>query len=704
MNREKAAVACLCFCMFIPVLHAAAQAPATLGEATRALHAGDYARAEAQFRTLLAAHPNSPEMLDDLAIVLQLEGKSVDAVSTFKRVLRLKRLPDAVALLATEYCRNHEFNRAIPLLNEAKSNLADPNIMATIGPCFLEADQPEDAVLVYEKLVNTKYPPEDENAVNLVRAYFDLSRKLLESLARLPGGAIYARAVQTAKSDGSLDASSLFPRAYEEASYLKQSMSIEQAIPLLASHPNAPPLLYVLAVKCAEQAAAGFDRVQDAWPDSFALSQLTAELKDSQGDRSGAIQTYEEILTKHPDAPPSVHFALGLMYAERRRWQDALDQYRSIKSESKGSLYLQQRISEALLHLGQNQDVTDLLSKIVGNADAPFWALRDFGEASEGLGQEKAAKNYLKRASSLDPGDASIHYHLLRVYHKLNESKEAEAELSSFKRLSEHPGTGIATLQESHLRLAAKFDQLHQIKDADTEWRAVLAIDPESMVALDGLSKDLILENNYPETIALLEDPRLIGQRTPVQIVNLGLAYARTGRLDDSVNLLRDGLNTSPDSTPLANGLAEVLIQLGRQGEAATVLELALERHPGERDTTLLYLRTLIATNSEKAAALRKSLLTRSPANWEVQYLSGVLDFKSGRLQEAREHLDRSIRLNANSAESHASLGLLLVQLKEMPGAKEALQKAIALGDNSQDVKLALSKVLLSLGEVEAKQ
>ena len=49
--------------------------------------------------------------------------------------------------------------------------------------------------------------------------------------------------------------------------------------------------------------------------------------------------------------------------------------------------------------------------------------------------------------------------------------------------------------------------------------------------------------------------------------------------------VLRDGLNTSPDSLTLANQLAEALVQLKRPDEARTVLELALEQHPGDAQT-----------------------------------------------------------------------------------------------------------------------
>ena len=633
-----------------------------------------------------------------------MQNKSADAIATFERVLKLKRFPDAVALLAVDYCRNHDFDQATPLLKEAREFLSDPKIMANLGSCYLEADQPETAVYVYEKLLKLGFPPEDENTVNLIRAHFDLSRELFESLASLPQGFDYARAIQTAKSDGTLDASSLFQKAYESAPYLKPDMSIGEMLGLLASHPKDPPLLYILGVKSAEMASEEFDRAQERWPGSLALGQLIAELKDSQGDRDGAIQQYEEILAAHSDAPDSVHFALGLLYAERRRWQDALQQYNSIKSEASGSLYLKQRMSEAQLHLGDNRAVIELLKNIVTAPRAPFWALRDYGEAVEGEGQEQTAISYLKRASALDPGDALIHYHLVRIYHKLNQPKAAAAELASFKQLSEQHGSGGASLKQPHLLLAEKFDRLHQTAKAEAEWRAALAIDPDSSAALDGLSKDLILESDYPEVVALLEDPRLDGERTSIQTLNLGLAYAGTGKLDESAKVLRDGLNTDPGSLPIANELAEVLRKLGRSEEALPVLDIALGRHPDDLSTKIHSFRILIDTNPDKAAEKGRSLLQTAAANWEVLYWNGVLEVKNGRLQQARSYLERAARLKPDAAAPHAALGHVLAQLKDMRGAKEQLEKAIAHGDAGDDVKQTLSTVLTNLGEGKAEQ
>ena len=85
--------------------------------------------------------------------------------------------------------------------------------------------------------------------------------------------------------------------------------------------------------------------------------------------------------------------------------------------------------------------------------------------------------------------------------------------------------------------------------------------------------------------IELLDTPRLQPQRTPQQCLNVAAAFAKTDRLEDAARILRDGLNTAPDSMPLADALASVLKQLGRKEEAAVVLEVARARKLNDSQT-----------------------------------------------------------------------------------------------------------------------
>jgi len=132
-----------------------------------------------------------------------------------------------------------------------------------------------------------------------------------------------------------------------------------------------------------------------------------------------------------------------------------------------------------------------------------------------------------------------------------------------------------------HLLLAEALDSTNATADAEAEWRAALEIDPEYADALDNLSNDLIADTDDQAVITLLDTARLKPLWTIQQCGNLGLAYARKGNFAEASRVLRDGVNTYPNSLPLAQKLADVLTQMGKKDEAAQVLAIANQRQAG---------------------------------------------------------------------------------------------------------------------------
>jgi Flp pilus assembly protein TadD len=135
-----------------------------------------------------------------------------------------------------------------------------------------------------------------------------------------------------------------------------------------------------------------------------------------------------------------------------------------------------------------------------------------------------------------------------------------------------------------HVILATALDSTRNAAGAEPEWLKALAFDPENTSALDALSSDLLRDGDLKGVIELLDRPRLVAQRSPQQAMNLGTAYAKSGKLEDAARILEDGLNTNPDSFEAAQQLAGVLTQLGRKDEADKVLQLAEVRR-GQKTT-----------------------------------------------------------------------------------------------------------------------
>ncbi|AXC12101.1 hypothetical protein ACPOL_2793 [Acidisarcina polymorpha] len=240
--------------------------------------------------------------------------------------------------------------------------------------------------------------------------------------------------------------------------------------------------------------------------------------------------------------------------------------------------------------------------------------------------------------------------------------------------------------------------------EGEAEWRAALAIDPQSTIALDSLSQHLVDKKDYSSVIALLDEPGAESNWTEVQSLNLGMAYAGRAQLDKAASVLREGLNDHQDSLPIADELAVVLMLLGNNEEAYSIFDLALSKHPGDQPTQILYLHSMVTSKSDRAHNYCNKLLAAYPDQWEVLYLAGLLESRKAEYEQARAHLEHSVSLNSGYYQSQQELGNVLFELGNLLAAKRHLEKAIALGDNQQEVEYELAKVLQRLGDTAQAQ
>ena len=255
-----------------------------------------------------------------------------------------------------------------------------------------------------------------------------------------------------------------------------------------------------------------------------------------------------------------------------------------------------------------------------------------------------------------------------------------------------------------HLVLAAALDRMKKTAEGEAEWRAALAIDPQSTIALDSLSQHLVDKKDYSSVIALLDEPGAESNWTEVQSLNLGMAYAGRAQLDKAASVLREGLNDHQDSLPIADELAVVLMLLGNNEEAYSIFDLALSKHPGDQPTQILYLHSMVTSKSDRAINYCNKLLAAYPDQWEVLYLAGLLESRKAEYEQARAHLEHSVSLNSGYYQSQQELGNVLFELGNLLAAKRHLEKAIALGDNQQEVEYELAKVLQRLGDTAQAQ
>ncbi len=251
---------------------------------------------------------------------------------------------------------------------------------------------------------------------------------------------------------------------------------------------------------------------------------------------------------------------------------------------------------------------------------------------------------------------------------------------------------------QTHLLLATVLEQVHRGPEAATEWRAALAIDPSSKLALDGLAKWLLASRDYAAVVKLLRSTTLDENLA----LDLALAYERMGRLDDASATLRQALTKAPSSLQLANTLALIDLKAERHDEAAALLAKQYALRPNDLETQIDYFRILVVNDQrDKAHPLGKTLLAKAPHDFNVLYLSGVLEREDGNYAAAKDHLEAAVQLNPNHADCLYNLGVALARLHQPDQARDRLEQAISLGWNGPEIRYELANVYRALGDTE---
>lgn len=257
-------------------------------------------------------------------------------------------------------------------------------------------------------------------------------------------------------------------------------------------------------------------------------------------------------------------------------------------------------------------------------------------------------------------------------------------------------------LTDAHLALGTGLERLNRHAEADAQWRAALQLDPNSVMALEHLSADLLAAQQYASTVALLQPIANASRIAPQLALDLSAAYTHTGMVDQAIATLSAALRDDPSSLPLLSSLADALLLENRAPEAVQLLAKAASVHPHDFGIQVQYARVMIIAHDPNAAALTRSLLASRPNEPELLDLNGVLCQQSGQYPEARSYFERFLRTNPADATAHYRLGVVLAAMKQTAAARLQIEKAIALGLDTPEAHFELANILRTLGESDA--
>ena len=396
-----------------------------------ALQHGDYLSAEMLYRQALRQNPGSPELLTDLGIALQLQGRSTDAIHAFEQALKLKNLPRTYALLAEEKCKIRDLDSARPMLSKIIRDYAgDDNTIAIVAPCYLDLDEPVDSVRAYTALLRDESYPHDLALIQLAKSYLAAAQYFVTKLREHPDSNAYLAALGQASTAG--DPRSAFPIAQRASPNFHADLGFDAVLTIWHQHQDDPALLYQLAVISGEQSMRQIELCSQQYPNSPYLAQQQFEILADQGREDEAVSGFEGLLQSHPELP-DLRYNLGMLYRKQREWDKALAVFRDELSANPKDERAAARVSEALEHLMRWTELRDFLAPRVHQGATPLWATLDLAKALEQLGETGKAISILSTAESEYPSSKAVHFRLLHLYRSTGEKPKAVAEAEWFK-------------------------------------------------------------------------------------------------------------------------------------------------------------------------------------------------------------------------------------------------------------------------------
>ena len=396
-----------------------------------ALQHGDYLSAETLYRQALRQNPGSPELLTDLGIALQLQGRSTDAIHAFEQALKLKNLPRTYALLAEEKCKIRDLDGARPMLYRIIRDYAgDAKTIAIVAPCYLDLDEPIDSVRAYTVLLRDAAYPHDLALIQLSKSYLAAAQSFVAKMKERDDSKAYVTALGEASTSG--DPRSAFPVAQRTSPNFHADLGFETVLAIWHQHQDDSALLYQLAVISGEQSMRQIEFCGRQYPESPYLAQFKFEMLADQGREDEAVSGFEGLLHTHPELPDLRH-DLGMLLRKQRQWDKALAVFRDELSANPKDERAAARVSEALDELMRWKELRDFLAPRLKQGETPLWAALDLAEAFEQLGETGNAISLLGKAESEYPSSRAVHFRLLHLYRSTGEIPKAAAEAKWFK-------------------------------------------------------------------------------------------------------------------------------------------------------------------------------------------------------------------------------------------------------------------------------
>ena len=409
-----------------------------------------------------------------------------------------------------------------------------------------------------------------------------------------------------------------------------------------------------------------------------ALQQFEYLLQQSRGEGSDPYQSLLALLAREPDQQRALKIMEQLV-ALRPDDADAHFAYARLAVHAKNQSLAEQQVERSLQL-------------------RPDWTQALILKAQINLeqGRGKLARQQLYAALQRKPEDTDLRLAYARLLVDLDDFDAARAEYRAL--LKQQPDNGQVVYSLALLALEA-----NQLKEAQVFFKKLVALDYQTQQAYYYLGAIAEEQNNRSRALKWYQMVEEGDHWMEVQI-----RIARLEAQGDDVEAARERLRKLRLSQPaqaqrlfLVEG--DILTQIGRYQEAYTLYTQYLETQPD--DAEILYARALTAEKLDRLDDAERDfrrVLQQDPDNTRtLNALGYTLADRTERYQEALVYVQKAFTQTPEDPAVIDSMGWVLYRLGRLQEARDHLQKAYDMtGDG--EIAAHLGEVMWTMGDKDA--
>ena len=308
------------------------------------------------------------------------------------------------------------------------------------------------------------------------------------------------------------------------------------------------------------------------------------------------------------------------------------------------------------------------------------------------LGKTTDAVQTLEKLLVQNPGELTSSILLARAKLTAGNTKGAEEILQ--KATVSSPKSA-----QPHSVLGEFYRDTNRANDAEREFRAALAIDPNNIDALYSLAGVLFTAGRVQEAEATFQRVANVHD-TPYPFI-YGMFLLRQSRRDDAVREFERIAKANPNDRAARSRMVAAYETVGRTGDAANVLEEALKKNG--RDIDALLQRAQLSVVSHKYEDAERDLnkvLQIQPNSAPVHYFLAKVHQARRQDLSYRQDLSKAVELDPLFVQARVELAQNLTASNDPKGALDLLNSAPASQGTLVPIVVQRNWALWALGDM----